>query len=102
MMETPMEPETSRRDFLTTSIAAGTAAAAALAAGPSPATAQPAAPSPGHGTTSSQLHIRPRYHRWHVDPGVRWVETNTRHATLDWVIPLTQAALVLVDVWDRH
>jgi nicotinamidase-related amidase len=49
-----------------------------------------------------QLHIRPRYHRWHVDPGVEWLEANTDYAQLDWTIPLSQAALVLVDVWDRH
>jgi len=48
------------------------------------------------------LRVSPRYHRWHVDPGVEWVESNTGHACLDWEIPLSQAALVLVDVWDRH
>lgn len=48
------------------------------------------------------LHIRPRYHRWHVDPGVEWLETNTKKAFLDWKIPLSQCALVLVDVWDKH
>ena len=48
------------------------------------------------------LHIRPRYHRWHVDPGVEWVETHTGYAHLDWEIPLEQAALVLVDVWNNH
>ena len=48
------------------------------------------------------LHIKPRYHRWHVDPGVEWVETNTGYATLDWRIPLSQVAIVLVDVWQRH
>jgi len=48
------------------------------------------------------LRVRPRYYRWHVDPGVEWVEKNTGYANLDWEIPLSQAALVLVDVWDRH
>lgn len=48
------------------------------------------------------LNIKPRYHRWHVDPGVEWLETNTGYATLDWSIPLAQTALVLVDVWQRH
>jgi nicotinamidase-related amidase len=48
------------------------------------------------------IHIHPRYYRWHVDPGVEWVEKNTSYATLDWRIPIEQAALVLVDVWDRH
>ena len=48
------------------------------------------------------LHIRPRYHRWHVDPGVDWLEANTTYAHLDWRIPLSQVALVLLDCWDRH
>ncbi|MCK5732873.1 MAG: isochorismatase family protein [Candidatus Latescibacteria bacterium] len=48
------------------------------------------------------LHISPRYYRWHVDPGVEWVETHTGYAHLNWEIPLSQAALVLVDVWDGH
>lgn len=49
-----------------------------------------------------KLHIKPRYHRWHVDPGVEWLETNTHAAFLDWKIPLSQCALVLVDVWQKH
>lgn len=48
------------------------------------------------------LHIKPRYYRWHVDPGVEWVEANTGYAHLNWQIPLAQTALVLLDVWDRH
>lgn len=48
------------------------------------------------------LSMKPRYHRWHVDPGVEWLETNTGYATLDWTVPLSQTALVLVDVWQRH
>jgi nicotinamidase-related amidase len=48
------------------------------------------------------LHIHPRYHRWFVDPGVQWTETNTGYAFLDWKIPSSQAAIVLVDVWQRH
>lgn len=49
-----------------------------------------------------RLHIKPRYHRWDVDPGVEWLETNTHAAYLDWKIPLAQSALVLVDVWQQH
>ena len=48
------------------------------------------------------LRLRPRYYRWHVDPGVEWVEKNTAYAGLNWEIPLSRVALVLVDVWDRH
>ena len=51
---------------------------------------------------SSILHIKPRYYRWFVDPGVEWVEKNTGYAYLNWGIPLSKAALVMVDVWDRH
>jgi nicotinamidase-related amidase len=52
--------------------------------------------------SSSSLRLSPCYYRWHVDPGVDWVETNTEYAHLDWQIPLDQAALVLVDVWEGH
>jgi len=48
------------------------------------------------------LKVRPRYYRWHVDPGVEWVETNTNYAYLDWEIPLERTAVVSVDVWERH
>ena len=48
------------------------------------------------------LRVRPRYYRWFVDPGVEWTEANTREAYLDWEIPIEQAALVLVDVWNWH
>jgi nicotinamidase-related amidase len=48
------------------------------------------------------LSLRPRYHRWYVDAGEEWLETNTGYATLDWSIPVSQVALVLVDVWQRH
>jgi len=48
------------------------------------------------------LHVKPRYYRWHVDPGQEWIEKNTSYAHLDWEIPMSQAAVVLVDVWDRH
>ncbi|MEZ6076958.1 MAG: hypothetical protein R3C56_15215 [Pirellulaceae bacterium] len=30
-----------------------------------------------------RLHIKPQYHRWHVDPGVEWLESNTAAASLD-------------------
>ena len=48
------------------------------------------------------LRVQPRYHRWFVEPGVEWLETNTHHATVDWDIPVDQCALVLVDVWQHH
>ena len=48
------------------------------------------------------LQIRPRYHRWYVDAGVEWTEVNTGYADLAWEVPLSQAALVLLDVWTGH
>lgn len=48
------------------------------------------------------LSIKPRYYRWHVDPGQEWLEKNTGYARLDWEVPVSQAAVVVVDVWDRH
>lgn len=52
--------------------------------------------------SSEYLRIRPRYHRWHVGPGVEWTEVNTGYACLDWEIPLSQAAIVVLDVWKKH
>lgn len=48
------------------------------------------------------IQLRARYHRWHVDPGVDWIESNTEYAHLDWTIPRAQCALVLLDVWNQH
>lgn len=56
----------------------------------------------GESDDKGTIAIKPRYHRWHVDPGAEWLETNTRSASLDWKIPVSQTALVLVDVWQRH
>src|SRR5690606_1136735 len=81
----------SRRDFLKVNTLGGIGAALGLS---------------GTFTASSSpivtLKVSPRYHRWHVDPGVDWLEKNTGYAYLDWTIPLSQTALVLVDVWQRH
>lgn len=94
-----MRPETSRRTFLANSLAAGAVTSTTAA----PLLVQAAAaPVPPAERAPASLRLKPRYHRWHVDPGVEWVETNTAYATLDWTIPLSQTALVLVDVWDRH
>ena len=48
------------------------------------------------------ISVKPRYYRWHVDKGMEWIEANTGHAMLNWKIPVSQAAIVLVDVWQRH
>ena len=55
-------------------------------------------PVPG----GKSISLKPRYYRWHVDPGVEWREANTSAALLNWDIPVSQTALVLVDVWQRH
>lgn len=52
--------------------------------------------------SNNTLHIKPRYHRWHVDLGQEWLETNTGYAHLKWNLPVSQTALVLLDVWQRH
>lgn len=60
-------------------------------------------PDPGaEKTAEGAVQISPRYYRWYVDPGQEWIETNTDYAFLNWKIPVNQAALVLVDVWQRH
>jgi nicotinamidase-related amidase len=92
---TPKVP--GRRQFLSAAAAAGVAL---TLDSPSFAASQSSAASPSE--PSGKLHVRPRYYRWYVDPGVEWVERNTGHAHLDWTMPLNQAALVLVDVWDHH
>jgi len=55
-----------------------------------------------HSVSAEKLHVKPRYHRWHVNQGAEWLEVNTGHANLDWNIPVSQCAIVLLDVWSRH
>jgi nicotinamidase-related amidase len=86
----------SRRQFLSMA-AAGTAFAMAR-----PSLSRADSPTERRPDSSKALRVRPRYHRWYVEPRVEWVETNTGYAHLDWTIPLNQAALVLVDIWDHH
>ncbi len=50
----------------------------------------------------SELHIQARYARLGVDDGVELAERNYQYADLDWRFPLTQAALVCLDVWTDH
>ncbi|MCI0625842.1 MAG: isochorismatase family protein [Acidobacteria bacterium] len=98
-MEIVMKLEISRRQFMTGSLVAGAMmTSSGVPRMPAQAAPEGADTAPGR----ANLRTRPRYHRWHVDPGVDWLETNTGYASLDWSIPLSQAALVLVDVWQRH
>ncbi len=48
------------------------------------------------------LRVQPRYYRLFTDPGVEPAEENYRHRELDWRIPLNEAALVCLDVWNYH
>lgn len=85
-----------RRKFVTDTVTSGAGLILATNAIP-PLFAQLA-----NTTGAPALSIHPRYHRWYVDPGQEWVETNTGYATLNWTIPIARVALVLVDVWQRH
>lgn len=82
----------SRRDFLKINTLGGIGAVLSMGA----------VSSQGLSSAQKTLKVKPRYHRWHVDPGTEWLETNTGYAHLDWSIPLAQTSLVLVDVWQRH
>lgn len=90
------KPDPSRREFLKRNSMAGIATVMTKGISSS------ILGSGSGGKVKSVLSITPRYHRWYVDPGVEWIETNTGYATLDWKIPVEQTALVLVDVWQRH
>ena len=48
------------------------------------------------------LPIHPRYFRLYTDPGVELAEANFRYRKLNWQIPLHQAALISLDVWNSH
>jgi len=47
------------------------------------------------------IHIRPRYYRLFTDPGTEMAAENYSHRELDWEMPLNEAALVSLDVWNR-
>lgn len=47
------------------------------------------------------IHIRPRYYRLFTDAGVEMAEANYSHRELNWEMPLSEAALVSVDVWNH-
>ena len=48
------------------------------------------------------IRVRPRYCRLCTDPGVEEAEENYRYVALDWQMPLSDAALISLDVWDYH
>lgn len=93
--------DNSRREFLKKSSLTGLGAA--LGMGLPLSAFSESMPVKGNlNLSDKKLHVQPRYHRWHVDPGVEWLETNTGYSSLDWTIPVSQTALVLLDVWQRH
>lgn len=48
------------------------------------------------------LKLRPRYQRHAVDEGADYVEANFERAFVEWEMDPAEAALVMVDCWDRH
>ena len=48
------------------------------------------------------IHVRPRYFRLCTDAGVELAEENFRYNELDWQMPLNEAALICLDVWNYH
>lgn len=96
-----MKMENSRRQFIKMSSVTGLSAALGMAL-PFESHADNIVDQGPFAADDKKLHINPRYHRWHVDPGQEWLETNTGYANLDWKLPVSQTALVLLDVWQRH
>ena len=90
-----------RREFLAKSSLAGLGTVLGAGMGISAFPQSVTGPG-GYVDDKRTIAIKPRYYRWFVDPGVEWLETNTRYANVDWKIPVSQTALVLVDVWQRH
>jgi nicotinamidase-related amidase len=54
------------------------------------------------GQLPKELRLRMRSYSRDPEPGVECVESRFHHIEWEERIPLTQAALVLVDVWDTH
>jgi len=46
------------------------------------------------------IRVSPRYYRRYTDPGVGLLEQNCRHAYLNWSVPLAEAALICLDIWN--
>lgn len=52
------------------------------------------------GKTSGAIRVEPRYYRLHADLGAERAEEEFTHRTLKWHLPLSEAALICVDVWN--
>ena len=94
-----MKRESTRREFIVKSSLAGAGVLAGLNI---PKRNELISPGLNDNSSATTLAISPRYYRWDVDQGEEWIEANTQYAQLDWKIPVSQTALVLVDVWQRH
>ena len=96
-----MNKNNSRREFLKKSSLGGLGTAFGMSV-PISALAGENLNASEHTISSEKLHVKPRYHRWHVNEGAEWLEKNTGYNHLDWNIPVSQCAIVLLDVWSRH
>jgi nicotinamidase-related amidase len=94
-----MKKSSTRREFITRSSMAGAGTIIGLNI---PQTRGSIITDEATVVSEKTIAVKPRYHRWFVDPGQEWLETNTGYSWLDWKIPLANAAVVLVDVWQRH
>src|SRR5215210_1539347 len=48
------------------------------------------------------LNLPCRYYRVYTDPGVPCVEENLHHVERSLPVPVAEAALLLVDIWNTH
>ncbi len=93
--------DSSRREFIRKSSLGGLSTALGISMA-MPAIAAESLNKDEHSISDEKLHIKPRYHNWIVKEDKEWLEVNTAQAKLDWNIPVSQCALVLLDVWQRH
>lgn len=91
----------SRRDFIKKSSLGGLGTALGMGI-TIPAIAENSLDISGHNISDEKLQVKPRFHDWIVEEGDEWLEVNTGQAKLDWNIPVSQCALVFLDVWQRH
>ena len=78
-----------RREFLKKTSLGGLGTALGMSAS-IPAFAEDSLDTTEHSVSAGNLHVKPRYHRWHVNEGAEWLEKNTGYNYLDWNIPVSQ------------
>lgn len=93
--------DNSRREFLKKTSLGGLSTALGISSS-TPLFAEQTLDITEHSVSAETLRVKPRYHRWHVNEGAEWLEVNTGYNQLDWTIPVSQCAIVLLDVWSRH